>query len=162
MLKKDPMMPEARREELQRIARQADAFSVADLHAQFQSLGIVCTYVCFALLAAPVGDAPVIDHDVAAVVSWRAPPLLWPHPSTVAAPTTGTVLSEPFPFNLMFPTSIGPAGNMPGFLRPETAQGIFVNFRRLLTANGGKLPFAAAQIGLAYRNEIAPRGGLLR
>lgn len=72
------------------------------------------------------------------------------------------MLSEPFPFNLMFATSIGPAGTLAGYLRPETAQGIFVNFRRLLAANGGKLPFAAAQIGLAYRNEIAPRGGLLR
>ena len=79
-----------------------------------------------------------------------------------AAPTTGNTLSEPFPFNLMFSTSIGPAGNMPGFLRPETAQGIFVNFKRLLSYNGGRLPFAAAQIGLAYRNEISPRGGLIR
>jgi hypothetical protein len=49
-----------------------------------------------------------------------------------------------------------------GFLRPETAQGIFVNFKRLLAYNGGRLPFAAAQIGLAFRNEISPRGGLLR
>lgn len=48
------------------------------------------------------------------------------------------------------------------FLRPETAQGIFVNFKRLLEYNGGKLPFAGAQIGQAFRNEIAPRSGLLR
>ena len=41
-------------------------------------------------------------------------------------------------------------------------QGIFVNFRDLLYYNGGKLPFAAAQIGNSYRNEIAPRAGLLR
>ncbi len=41
-------------------------------------------------------------------------------------------------------------------------QGIFVNFRDLLYYNGGKLPFAAAQIGNAYRNEISPRAGLLR
>jgi len=47
-------------------------------------------------------------------------------------------------------------------LRPETAQGIFVNFARLLEFNGGKLPFAAAQVGQAFRNEIAPRSGLLR
>lgn len=79
-----------------------------------------------------------------------------------SAPTTGNTLSKPFPFNLMFSTSIGPAGNMPGFLRPETAQGIFVNFKRLVTFNGGRVPFAAAQIGLAYRNEISPRGGLIR
>ena len=48
------------------------------------------------------------------------------------------------------------------YLRPETAQGIFVNFKRLLEYNQGRLPFAAAQIGNAFRNEIAPRSGLLR
>lgn len=47
-------------------------------------------------------------------------------------------------------------------MRPETAQGIFVNFKRLLEYNQGRLPFAAAQIGNAFRNEIAPRSGLLR
>jgi glycyl-tRNA synthetase len=39
-----------------------------------------------------------------------------------------------------------------GYLRPETAQGLFVNFRRLLDANSQKMPFAAAQIGLGFRN----------
>lgn len=82
--------------------------------------------------------------------------------SRTTAPATGNELSEPYPFNLMFQTSIGPTGKDAGFLRPETAQGIFVNFRRLLEQNAGKMPFAAAQIGTAYRNEIAPRGGLLR
>lgn len=48
------------------------------------------------------------------------------------------------------------------FLRPETAQGIFVNFKRLLEFNQGKLPFAAAQIGNSFRNEISPRSGLIR
>jgi glycyl-tRNA synthetase len=71
-------------------------------------------------------------------------------------------LCFPFPFNLMFSTSIGPQGNMTGYLRPETAQGMFVNFRRLLEQNGGKVPFGAAQIGLGFRNEIAPRQQLLR
>ncbi|KAG2487478.1 hypothetical protein HYH03_013900 [Edaphochlamys debaryana] len=80
----------------------------------------------------------------------------------VRAPGTGNALSPPFPFNLMFKTSIGPKGDMVGYLRPETAQGIFVNFRDLLYYNGGKLPFAAAQIGNSYRNEISPRAGLLR
>ena len=47
-------------------------------------------------------------------------------------------------------------------MRPETAQGIFVNFKRLLEFNNGKLPFGAAQIGRAFRNEISPRAGLLR
>jgi len=78
------------------------------------------------------------------------------------APETGNELSDPYPFNLMFATQIGPSGMVPGFLRPETAQGIFVNFRDLLYFNGQKLPFAAAQIGQSFRNEIAPRAGLLR
>jgi glycyl-tRNA synthetase len=71
-------------------------------------------------------------------------------------------LTDPYPFNLMFATSIGPSGRQQGYLRPETAQGIFVNFGRLLGYNNGQMPFAAAQIGLAFRNEIAPRAGLLR
>jgi len=80
----------------------------------------------------------------------------------VKAPGSGNDISAPFPFNLMFKTSIGPKGDMVGYLRPETAQGIFVNFRDLLYYNGSKLPFAAAQIGNSYRNEISPRAGLLR
>lgn len=71
-------------------------------------------------------------------------------------------LTSAFPFNLMFKTTIGPEGNNVGFLRPETAQGMFLNFRRLLEYNQGKMPMAAAQIGLGFRNEIAPRNGLLR
>jgi glycyl-tRNA synthetase len=75
---------------------------------------------------------------------------------------SGQAYSKSFPFNLMFRTSIGPEGTSVGYLRPETAQGLFVNFKRLLDANAQKMPFAAAQIGLGFRNEIAPRSGLLR
>ncbi|XP_030761384.1 glycine--tRNA ligase [Sitophilus oryzae] len=78
------------------------------------------------------------------------------------SPLTGNELTEPIEFNLMFGTQIGPSGLIKGFLRPETAQGIFVNFKRLLEFNQGKLPFAAAQIGNAFRNEISPRSGLIR
>ncbi|XP_019870544.2 glycine--tRNA ligase [Aethina tumida] len=78
------------------------------------------------------------------------------------SPITGNELTEPMEFNLMFATEIGPSGLVKGFLRPETAQGIFVNFKRLLEFNQGKLPFASAQIGLAFRNEISPRSGLIR
>ncbi len=81
----------------------------------------------------------------------------------VKSPANGVNdLTAPFPFNLMFKTTIGPEGTSVGFLRPETAQGLFVNFRRLLDYNQQKMPFAAAQIGLGFRNEIAPRNGLLR
>jgi glycyl-tRNA synthetase len=78
------------------------------------------------------------------------------------SPITNNDLTEPVAFNLMFATSIGPTGIIKGFLRPETAQGMFVNFKRLLEFNQGKLPFAAAQIGNSFRNEISPRSGLLR
>lgn len=80
----------------------------------------------------------------------------------IVSPITGNPLSEPIEFNLMFQTSIGPTGTVRGFLRPETAQGIFVNFKRLLEFNQGRLPFAAAQIGNSFRNEISPRSGLIR
>lgn len=78
------------------------------------------------------------------------------------SPETGNALTPSYPFNLMFETSIGPTSLMPGYLRPETAQGIFVNFKRLLEYVGGKLPFACAQIGLSFRNEISPKASLLR
>ena len=78
------------------------------------------------------------------------------------APDTGNDLTNAVPFNLMFGTDIGPTGHLKGYLRPETAQGIFVNFRRLNEFNNGKMPMAGAQIGLGFRNEIHPRAGLLR
>ncbi|XP_059487991.1 glycine--tRNA ligase [Neocloeon triangulifer] len=80
----------------------------------------------------------------------------------IKSPLTGNDLTEPIEFNLMFGTQIGPSGLIKGFLRPETAQGIFVNFKRLLEFNQGHLPFAAAQIGNSFRNEISPRSGLIR
>merc|ERR550534_950049 len=81
---------------------------------------------------------------------------------SIKSPLTGNELTDPIEFNLMFQTHIGPSGLTKGFLRPETAQGIFVNFKRLLEFNQGRLPFAAAQIGNAFRNEISPRSGLIR
>ena len=80
----------------------------------------------------------------------------------IKSPLTNLPLTYPEPFNLMFSTSIGPTKRLQAFLRPETAQGIFVNFKNLYEQNGGKLPFAAAQIGTGFRNEISPRDGLLR
>ncbi|KAH7890241.1 hypothetical protein F5I97DRAFT_1798531 [Phlebopus sp. FC_14] len=77
-------------------------------------------------------------------------------------PDTDNEVGEPLPFNLMFASSIGPTGQHPGFLRPETAQGHFLNFSRLLEFNNGRIPFASAQIGKSFRNEISPRAGLLR
>lgn len=75
---------------------------------------------------------------------------------------SGNDLTEPVEFNLMFESNIGPTGQIKGYLRPETAQGHFVNFARLLEFNNGRVPFASAQIGKSFRNEISPRQGLLR
>ena len=77
-------------------------------------------------------------------------------------PETGEIPSEPVSFNLMFQTSIGPSSNLAGYLRPETAQGQFLNFAKLLEFNQSSMPFASASIGKSYRNEISPRAGLLR
>lgn len=77
-------------------------------------------------------------------------------------PTTDGLLEPPVAFNLMFQTSIGPSSNMPGYLRPETAQGQFLNFQKLLEFNQQSMPFASASIGKSFRNEISPRAGLLR
>ena len=78
------------------------------------------------------------------------------------SPSTGNELTRPYPFNLMFSTLIGPSSTQTAYLRPETAQGIFVNFKKLYEFHGSKLPMGIAQIGSAFRNEIAPRNGLLR
>ncbi|KAI8813423.1 hypothetical protein BJ742DRAFT_790349, partial [Cladochytrium replicatum] len=80
----------------------------------------------------------------------------------IKSPETGNDLSEPQMFNLMFDTQIGPTGQFKGFLRPETAQGHFLNFNKLLEFNNGRMPFASASVGKSFRNEIAPRAGLMR
>ncbi|KAI8966884.1 glycyl-tRNA synthetase [Daldinia sp. FL1419] len=77
-------------------------------------------------------------------------------------PSSGVQPSSPVAFNLMFQTAIGPSSNLAGYLRPETAQGQFLNFSKLLEFNQGQVPFASASIGRSYRNEISPRAGLLR
>ncbi|KAJ5179593.1 hypothetical protein N7492_002803 [Penicillium capsulatum] len=77
-------------------------------------------------------------------------------------PANDGALEPPVAFNLMFQTSIGPSSNMPGYLRPETAQGQFLNFQKLLEFNQNSMPFASASIGKSFRNEISPRAGLLR
>jgi glycyl-tRNA synthetase len=73
-------------------------------------------------------------------------------------------LTEPRPFNLMFKTTVGPVADDSSFayLRPETAQGIFVNFKNVVDSTARRLPFGIAQIGKAFRNEITPRNFIFR
>ena len=73
-------------------------------------------------------------------------------------------LTDPRPFNLMFKTAIGPVddGNSFAYLRPETAQQIFVNFKNITDSTSRTPPFGIAQIGKAFRNEITPRNFIFR
>jgi glycyl-tRNA synthetase len=76
-------------------------------------------------------------------------------------------LTEPRPFNLMFRTTIGAVSSDDevsalAYLRPETAQGIFINFANVLNTSRRKLPFGIAQIGKAFRNEVTPGNFIFR
>jgi glycyl-tRNA synthetase len=75
-----------------------------------------------------------------------------------------TDLTDPRPFNLMFKTSVGPIddGSSFAYLRPETAQQIFTNFKNVVDSSSKTLPFGIAQIGKAFRNEITPRNFIFR
>ena len=87
------------------------------------------------------------------------------HIDTSKCPACGSEdLTEPRPFNLMFKTNVGPVddGSSFAYLRPETAQQIFTNFKNVLDSTSRKLPFGIAQIGKAFRNEITPRNFIFR
>ena len=73
-------------------------------------------------------------------------------------------LTEPRPFNLMFKTTVGPVADDDhyAYLRPETAQGIFCNFKNVMDSTSNKLPFGIAQIGKSFRNEITPKNFVFR
>jgi glycyl-tRNA synthetase len=82
----------------------------------------------------------------------------------IVCPECGGELSEPRQFNLMFETYVGPVQDEShkAFLRPETAQGIFINFKNVLQFSRKKPPFGIAQIGKSFRNEITPGNFIFR
>ena len=80
----------------------------------------------------------------------------------IKCPACGGDLGPVEEFNLMFRTNIGPGNARVGYMRPETAQGIFVNYSNLYRYNREKLPMGVIQTGRSYRNEIAPRQGMIR
>lgn len=82
--------------------------------------------------------------------------------NTDTCPDCGSPLGDQKDFNLMFETKVGAEGTTKSYLRPETAQGIFVNFKNVVDTMSPKMPFGIAQIGKAFRNEIAPREFLFR
>jgi glycyl-tRNA synthetase len=96
---------------------------------------------------------------------FRADDLKGP-PSEIACPNCGQrgTLTEARQFNLMFRTNVGPVEETASvaYLRPETAQGIFVNFDNVATSMRRKLPFGIAQIGKSFRNEITPGNFIFR
>jgi glycyl-tRNA synthetase len=79
-------------------------------------------------------------------------------------PENGSLLTEPRPFNLMLQTYVGPiqSDENIAYLRPETAQAIFVQFKNVLDSSRTKVPFGIGQIGKAFRNEITPRNFIFR
>lgn len=86
------------------------------------------------------------------------------HPETVGSVTGFKLYTKPKKFNLLFKTFIGPAEETANvvYLRPETAQGMFVNFKNVLDTTRMTLPFGIAQIGKAFRNEITPGNFIFR
>jgi glycyl-tRNA synthetase len=79
-------------------------------------------------------------------------------------PENGSLLTEPRPFNLMLKTYVGPVESVDNisYLRPETAQAIFVQFKSVLEVSRQRVPFGICQIGKAFRNEINPRNFTFR
>ena len=91
---------------------------------------------------------------------WRAD-----HLDKNECPSCGSAdLTDPRPFNLMFKTAVGPVddGTSFAYLRPETAQQIFTNFKNVVDSTSRSLPFGIAQIGKAFRNEVTPRNFIFR
>lgn len=86
------------------------------------------------------------------------------HLNTDNCPECGGELGEERKFNMMFKTSVGAMedSSSVAYLRPETAQGMFVNFKNIIDSFHPKLPFGMAQIGKAFRNEITPRDFIFR
>lgn len=80
----------------------------------------------------------------------------------IKCPECGGVLGAPQYFMTMFKTSVGPYGEDPAYGRPEAAQGIFVNFRRISEVMRERFPIGVAQVGTVLRNEISPRQGPIR
>ena len=80
----------------------------------------------------------------------------------VRCPVCGGVFGKSSYFTTMFKTTIGPYSESVGFLRPETAQGMFVEFKRIYESFRRRFPIGIAQIGRGFRNEISPRQGPIR
>jgi glycyl-tRNA synthetase len=121
----------------------------------------------------PAGKPPEKAYDIAAqFYEKRGVSAPWPlktHTEKVTAdtkhnPENGAQLTPPRPFNLMFKTYVGPveSEDSVAYLRPETAQAIFAQFKNVLETSRQKTPFGIAQMGKAFRNEVTPRNFTFR
>jgi glycyl-tRNA synthetase len=151
---------------------RADKVFLAGLASKGQPVSIVLAFEAddvseaARLLAAEqqrlVKKRKIPDGLIASIASSKEAPAEWARPCP--APGCGGQLTQPRLFNLMFETHTGAIRDEENktYLRPETAQGIFVNFRNVLDSTRLKLPFGIAQIGKAFRNEINPRNYTFR
>jgi glycyl-tRNA synthetase len=117
----------------------------------------------------PIESAVKTARDIYAKGSSNKPLVIWAGAeevvnSTKFNPENGAPLTEPRPFNLMFKTYVGPieSEDNVAYLRPETAQAIFAQFKNVLETSRQKVPFGIAQVGKAFRNEVTPRNFTFR
>ncbi|MDR3144150.1 MAG: glycine--tRNA ligase [Puniceicoccales bacterium] len=151
---------------------RADQLFFAEVTAGEESIGYVCLQECddlngeitraAELLAKKLKKSgPLEISEVRAVADASADEM-----RLIPSPETGTVgaLTPPRAFNLMFQTHVGAVSDdaSAAYLRPETAQGTFVNFQNVLASARVKIPFGIAQIGKSFRNEITPRNFIFR
>ncbi|MFK7817417.1 MAG: glycine--tRNA ligase [Planctomycetaceae bacterium] len=110
-------------------------------------------------------DGEVRDMDLVGYAAALAEAGLEPEENLEPrCPCCSGELTDPREFNLMFKTTLGALGGDgdAAFLRPETAQGMFVNFKNVMDSSRVKFPFGIAQIGKSFRNEITPRNFIFR
>jgi glycyl-tRNA synthetase len=162
--------------DLVRDASEGGEKSVEDMHNDAQAMVLyIAKYLCpepFSVLLAP-GKPPESARKLAAqFYSQRSliEPLLLGETtekvedSTAFNPENGAQLTPPVPFNLMFKTYVGPTATEAdvAYLRPETAQAIFAQFKNVHETSRQKVPFGIAQMGKAFRNEVTPRNYIFR
>lgn len=102
----------------------------------------------------------ILDDDVEGLPDERLTEIIYEN--NIVCPSCGGKLDDVQSYNLMFKTQIGVGNKKIGFMRPETAQGIFIAFKRISRFYKDKLPFGIVQLGKSYRNELSPRQGVIR
>ena len=151
---------------------RADQLFAADIRVEGDSLGWICLIESVDMQDEADKTAELIKRK-AAKQGKLEPVELRPYDELsadeqklVPSPATGNVgsLTEPRDFNMMFQTNVGALrdASSEAYLRPETAQGIFANFKNIVDTGRVKVPFGIAQIGKAFRNEITPRNFIFR